>query len=207
MAIIIVVTDFPTLLISSIGIALSVCYFFYQALKPYHTKNDVNKEQESIVEWLREGDDGKKLKLLLADYASGNEEVRRRDNVTLLVGTILITSSFVILGNITLKQDLPIGIFSLASIGLFTIWLLALHETGKKINKITYDHLKSIEEALTQHFAGENGAQKYSFGTHRYVCDKTLDQSVWWLRGRRMFWAFVLFLLSVAWMMLSIKIY
>lgn len=204
------IADCFTLLISHIGVFVSVIYIIWEAFRSYDTKADIEEEQKSIEQWLKENDQdnnkNNRLKIILADYASGNEEVRRRDNVTLLVGSILITSSFIILGNVMLKSDLPISIFSLASIGLFLIWLLALHETGKKENKITYDHLKAIEAALTQHFKGQDGSLKYSFGTHYLICRRSSDQKEWWLRGRRMFWAFVLLLLSIAWMLLSLKL-
>lgn len=206
MALIIVITDSHTLFIALLGIVLSIGYILVQALRPYNTPKDIEEEQKNITEWLKDDKDGNKLKVVLADYAAGNEEIRRRDNVTLLVGTILITSSFLILGNVMLKQELPTSVFSLASIGLFSIWLLVLHETGKKINKIAYDHLKSIEAALTLHFTGQDKELMYTFGTHSIVCDKTGDQSAWWLRVRRMFWAFVLLLLSIAWLLLSLSL-
>ena len=210
MALAILITDPVTLLISSLGIFLSIVYVLYQAFRHYDTDNEIRLEQESITEWLEGDENAERLKVLLADYNVATEEVGRRDNVTLLVGTILITSSFIILGNVSLKPTSqaspPTSVFSMASILLFLIWLFVLHETGKVTNKITYDHLKAIERALTRHFQGRREDPAYQFGTHLLVCGKTGDQSAGWLRLRRMFWAFVLLLLSVAWMLLSISI-
>jgi len=197
------ISDFYTFSISIAGIIFSIIYFLIHAFQRFHTDKDIESEQKTIFDWIKKDDsNGKRLKVVLADYETSNEEVRRRDNVTLLVGTILITSSFLILGNVALKPDQPRSIYALASIGLFSIWLFVLHETGKSINKITYDHLKAIEKALTRYF-NENAQPDYRFGIHSLVCEKTGDQIVWWLRMRRMFWAFVLLLLSLSWMLLS----
>jgi hypothetical protein len=203
------ISDFLTFSISLAGIIISLAYILFQT---FHTERNIESEQEtiSIFEWIRkDGYAGKRLKVVLEDYKTSNEEVRRRDNVTLIVGTILITSSFLILGNVALKPDQPKSIYALASIGLFSIWLFALHETGKRLNKITYDRLKAIEKALMMYFdrpiyLSEDAKPSYRFGIHSLVCEKTAQaQTDWWLRARRMFWAFVLLLLSLSWMILS----
>lgn len=206
MAMALVITDVYTLFISLLGIIISIGYILNEAFRPYHTGSDIQNERNNIVEWLRNDDaDGNRLKVILADYESGNEWINRRDNVTLLVGTILITSSFLILGNVAIRPEQPTSIFSFASIGLFAIWLLVLHQTGKRINGMIYRHLKSIEGALTEHFQHQGQALQYSFGTHLLVVEGTTDQSDTWIRIRRMFWAFVLLLLSLSWMLLSIS--
>ncbi len=201
------VTDTFTFLVSTLGILLSLCYILFQAFRTYHTDNDIKEEQKLLTEWLNEDDDeGNRLKVMLADHKTATEEVGRRDNVTLLVGTILITSSFIILGNVAVNPNQPKGIFSLASILLFVIWLFGLHETGKFTNQITYNHLKSIEGAITRKFQGMGDRPRYKFGTNLLICEKTEDQSTPWLRIRRMFWAFILLLLSFSWMSLSLSI-
>lgn len=180
----------------------------YQATRHYDTEKDIATEQENIRNWLSSTNDkAARLKTILTDYKIGNDEVSKRDNVTLLVGTILITSSFLIFGNVATTQNPQLYIYSLASIGLFLIWLFVLHETGKNTNKITYIHLKAIEKGLSRYFQNQKiNSPLYEFGTHYRICKKTNDQSTPWLRIRRMFWAFVLCLLSLSWMLLSVKI-
>jgi hypothetical protein len=207
LAIAIVITDIPTFLISSFGIVISVLYIFFQAFRPYHTHSDIEGELKMLIAWLNDDDEeGTRLKVMLADHKTATEEVGRRDNVTLLVGTILITSSFIILGNVAVNQNQPKGVFSLASVLLFVVWLIGLHETGKVTNQITYNHLKSIEGAITRKFQGSEDSPRYKFGTNLLICEKTEDQSTPWLRFRRMFWAFVLLLLSFSWMLISLSI-
>lgn len=205
-AYLIVITDIHTLFISLLAIVFSAGYIGYQAFRRHNTESDTRDERNRIAEWLREDQDNNKLRIILADYEAGNEEVRRRDNVTLLVGTILITSSFLILGSAATVTSQPMSVFSMASIGLFLIWLLALHETGKVTNGITYNHLKSIEGGLTDRFQGQNQTTHYEFGTHLLVCNRTNDQAAGWLKFRRMFWGIVLLLLSFSWLLLSIRI-
>lgn len=198
----ILISDLVTFIVSIVGIGLSISYIMFQAFRPFHTRDDISKEQEKIEKWLK-NDTEKRLNLMLNDYEIANNEVGRRDNVTLLVGSILITSSFLILGNTALKPDQPTFIFSIASIGLFSIWLFVLHETGKKTNSLTYNHMKAIEGAIRSSSQDEKDKIGYDFGNNLTICDKTNDQSVWWLRVRRMFWAIVLLLLSLSWLLLS----
>ena len=181
-----------------VGIILSILYILNQARHDYNTSNEISSEQNKILNWLNNDDEKQtRLNLMLKDYEIANDAVDRRDNVTLLVGSILITSSFLILANVALKSGQPTFIFSIASIGLFSIWLLALHDTGKKVNNITYRHIKAVEGAIRTHFQEDNIS--YDFGNNLTICYKTEDQSVWWLRLRRTFWAIVLLLLSISW--------
>ena len=47
---------------------------------------------KSILKWLRKGNNGNEddaFKVILEDYETLNEEIKRRDIMTLLIGTIL----------------------------------------------------------------------------------------------------------------------
>jgi hypothetical protein len=208
LAVTILITNMLTFIISLIGILLSKVYMLYQATRHFNTEHEIDTEQENIRNWLKRTNDNNRIKVILADYKVANDQVSRRDNVTLIIGTILITSSFLIFGNIApnpVYSQLPI--FSLASIGLFIIWLFVLHETGKKANNVTYTHIKAIEKGLTRYYQeSDEDSPLYEFGIHRLICEKTNDQSTPWLRIRRTFWGFVLFLLCLSWMLLSVQI-
>jgi len=195
-----------TFFISLVGLFLSL-FFILRELFPCVPPPYDEELKKNLSEWLNKDENGEKLKLVLADYETSNEEVRRRDNVHLIIGTILITASFLILGNVALRLVSPLWVFSFTSIGSFSIWLFLLHNTGKKINKITYDRIKTIEAVLSDHFKEKSEECKkvtYEFGIHSYIVRKTHEQRDLWLRGRRSFWGFILLLLSLAWMFLSI---
>jgi len=96
-----------TFAFSILGITLSCCYIFSRLL-PYdkYARKCDEKLKKSIEDWLKKENedqelaDRKKLTILLCDYKSTNEEISRRENITLLIGSILITSSFLLLGNV-----------------------------------------------------------------------------------------------------------
>jgi len=138
---------------------------------------------------------------ILEDYRSSNDEVGRRDNITLLTGTIIVTSSIIILGNAAISQHVyPLWIFALASIGLYSVWIVFLYETSKKCNEIVYGRIRAIEKVLTHHTG-------WPFGVQDYINERTHGQrSIWLHCVRRIFWYVVLMLLSLAWLLLSVKI-
>jgi len=212
--------DLITLLLSMGGIALSL--FYILNVWCYNVDTHYDSELESsLVKWLRSGkNDGdldyKKLNIVLKDYETTSEEMGRRDSITLIVGTILITSSLITLGNAaTIADNHPIYTYAVASIGLFSIWLLLLHDTTKKVNSRSYERIKAIEQALNDYFKHCLEREKkeesvhYDFGIHSYIEKRTRasngkDKPVWWLCLRRTFWGMILLLLSIAWLLLSI---
>jgi hypothetical protein len=201
------ISDPITFVLSIVGIAISLLFIAHVWLS--HVEQGYDKElEDALYEWIKsekkhDDPDNERLKILLRDYEITHEELGRRDNITLLIGTILITSSLLILGNVASKSlTHPISIYALASIGLFTVWLLVLHNTTKNLNRLSYDRIKAIERALSRHLG-------YDFGIITYINKKTQacckkDESVWWLRLRRIFWGVILLLLSSAWMLLSL---
>jgi hypothetical protein len=205
------ISDLPTFLVSIWGLLLSLVYILKQWFSSAKTYYD-DALEKAVFAWIankkkdEELDGSDKIDVIIKDYETANGEICKRDNITLIVGTILIGSSFLILGNIAgAKSSQSVGIYSLASVGLFSIWLLVLHDTAKHLNAITYGRMRAVEQALTKSFKDGDDALSYSFGIHSYVHEKTEGQTVWWLRLRRTFWAIVLFLLSLAWLLLSVS--
>lgn len=201
--------NFVTLAISIEGIVISSLYIILRLFSVVDKGYD-EKLKQDILNWIRntgENSNNEKMKILLKDYETANAEIGRRDNITLLVGTILITASLLILGNIATTNSAnhtdSIAVYALVSIGLFTIWLFVLHETNNRIDAHSYKRIKAIEEALTNYLG-------YDFGIHSYIYKKTRaegenDKPIWWLKVRRVFWGIILFLLSLTWMLLSVK--
>jgi hypothetical protein len=143
------------------------------------------------------------ISALVKDYDTSGEEISRRNNITLIVGTIMVTSSFLIFAN-TLVAKAPTRftpVHSFASVGLYVTWLLALHETAKELDRITYKRIHTIEQVLSRNVG-------YDFGVHTYILQETRNpdgKTFKWLRLRRSFWGIVLLLLSLAWLILSVK--
>jgi hypothetical protein len=144
------------------------------------------------------------LETILKDYENSNTENQKRDNITLLIGSILVTASLLVLAS-TVSEKLvrPIGFYALISIGLYSLWLFILHTTSKELDRITYYRIKAIEKGLSRHFG-------YQFGIHSYISEKTQKKlndntkTYLWLRRRRIFWGIIWLLLSFSWMLLSL---
>jgi len=146
--------------------------------------------------------DAANYNILLKDYDICQTETARRDNSTLLIGSIFTTASLLILAN-TISQTFPNSMFvyASASILLYLLWLLTAHRTSKRLDEITYTRIHTIEEALS------DKESRYQFGLHSYIWRKTHTnegKTYRWLRIRRMFWGIVLMLISFAWMLLSL---
>lgn len=206
------ISDVFNFAISVFGIAISAIYICHQVFRSAKQPNCDEKLEKALTELLKEDEKEKtpntRLNIIIEDYKASNSEIGRRDNITLLVGTILVTSSLLILG--TTAKERPqnsMGIWASVSIGLFLIFLFVLHDTGKRLNGLTYDRVEAIEQALTNHFNPKSGKEQhesYNFGIHSYLHRKTREQREWWLRLRRTFWADVLMILSIGWLLLSI---
>jgi hypothetical protein len=139
---------------------------------------------------------------VLKDYESCQAEVGRRDNSTLLIGSIFTTASLLIIAN-TISQTNEGWTFTyaFASIMLFLLWLLIVHRTSNEEDRITYKRIHTIERALTT----ENS--EYHFGLHQQVWRETHTsegRTLRWLKIRRTFWDDILMLISLSWLLLSL---
>lgn len=197
------ISDLFTFLLSTVGIVVSLLYmlnvWFYFG-EPKREGEYDRELADSIKAKLEKND--KFLNGVLKDYGISNIDNQRRDNITLLIGSILATASLLILAN-TVSERLahPISIYALVSIGLYSLWLLFIHDTAKKLDNITYYRVKAIEKALTDYLGYEFGIHSYIFKETRKCCGK---RAVLWLRGRRTFWGVIMLLLSIAWLWLAV---
>jgi hypothetical protein len=196
-------TDIATFGISLIGFALAVLYFLIISTAFERSKKheaDDKAEADAIKKFIEKRTEG--LKIVLSDYEAFSKEVERRENITVVIGSILITASMLIFGNSAISEtENPIYPYALTSILLFVFWLFFLHATTRELDNIAYTRLKTIEKALSD----EEG--NYNFGIHSYltsVTQNTRRKTVWWLMLRKQFWGLVLILLCLAWLMLSL---
>jgi hypothetical protein len=186
--------DIITFAVSIVGICAVITYWAIQADEP--EKLD-NKEFLTAIEASLQKKEN--INIILKDYEAINGEIGRRENINLLVGSILLTASALLLGNTALSTISKFP-FAITSIFLFVIWLFALHNTTKKLNAKSYTRVRSIEQALTKHCG-------YEFGIHTYIMNKTSNkcgETYPWLRFRRGFWGYILLLISLAWLLLSL---
>lgn len=201
------VLDIVTLMISVVGLLIGVAYL--------HLVEKWHEEKDEASDFKRRARDALlthqiHIDAFLKDYEITNREVERRENIGLIIGSILITSSFIILGNTTLSAgQLPKFPYAATSVSLFAIWLFVLHGTTVKLDKIAYTRLRNLEVILSEYLG-------YDFGIHSHLRlttrkkktqEKAKDdkiESEWWLDCRRSFWGLVLILLSVAWFLVSI---
>jgi len=183
--------------ISIVGICFAVISFFIEPSEGEEYNCDFGKKIKYIIK------DRKGLNAVLKDYEITNKEIERRENINLVVGTILITGSILVLGNTATNHSPKLLPYSTTSIFLFISWLYLLHVTTKKLDSVSYSRVRAIEEVLTEYF-------KYDFGIHSYLRSKTRkkkkenEEPVFWLRLRRGFWGFILILLSFSWLYLSL---
>lgn len=194
------ISDFLTFSFALFGIVVSLIYILIQWNQPSPEKD--TSLEEKLTETLRfSNSESPVRKFVVEDYRVINEEVARRDSITLLTGTILITASFLLLA----ARFSPFmkgiqAIAALSSIGLYITWMFFLHETAKKLNTISFKRIRAIETAVQRSFG-------LDFGIHNYNTRETQGQGVWWLRmRRRIFWYVILLLLSLVWLLLSLDI-
>ena len=193
-------SDPLTFVISMVGLTLGIYYVLHCYFSSDSSEPDMQLKDKMINSF--KSNQHYTLESALKDYEITNYEIRQRGQVILLIGSIVVASSFIILGNstsITGSTRLTY-VYAFSSIFLFLLWLLLLHETNKILNRVSFTYAKTIETALSNYLS-------FDFGIHKYTDDNTKASDkkhpVWWLRLRRCFWGFVLSTLSIAWLLLS----
>jgi len=213
------VFDPATFCISIAGLFLAIVYLFKIS---YLSDNKIDERiKDDITDWIKgkgtkknsgengEGISDSKLNLVLKDYEIANQELQRRDNITLLIGSILVASSFFILANTSIsKGPYPMSGYAFASVGLYLIWLWTTHYTSKRLDETAYRRIRAIEEALSKK-EEEKSIFGYQFGIHTYTILNTRSKNdkekpaQWLQKGRRNIWGYILILLTLSWMILS----
>jgi len=208
MEVILIITDLLTFLVSLVGIILSIVYILSRLCSTEEQRVDENLRGTISGLLARSAYRDHTFDLIINDYKISGNEIGRRDNIILLVGTILIGASLLLIGNLTQRESsFPIAFYAFSSIGFYCVWLWGIHETARKLNNITYRRLRAIEEALSNHYDHEGeGHEHYRFGIHSYIHAETHNQTSFWLRLRRVFWGVVLLFLSIVWMLFSVSL-
>lgn len=190
-----------TVLVSLLGIIFGVIYFWLRSWFLRDTNEDLETAREltqNILISLCTKDYKNALDVVLKDYDTTNKEIDRRENITLIVGTILITGSLIILGNTaTATNPLIVFPYAFASILLYVLWLLVSHLTTTRLDYMTFTRARAIETALKEHFG-------YEFGVHRVIRSLDEDNAPLWLEIRRDFWGIILIALSISWLVISL---
>lgn len=177
-----------------VGLLLAVGYesLFCRDSSERCKRENSQKHHEYLKRLRNVGDDH--IDVVLKDYETMNREIQNRGTITQAVGAILITASFLILGNvvggkITSNVKYAMGIVSIA---LYVVWLFVLNYTTKKLDNMTFSRIRAIEGTLS-----DEKRLNYDFGIHSYIEDET--KTTLWIKIRRRFWVWVLILLFVGW--------
>jgi hypothetical protein len=187
------INDLGTLAIAIFGVLIGLIYIVTEA-----SEEDNPNFEEFKIE-IQKSMHIQGIDFAMQDYESSVKEVERRENIDLVVGTILITASLLVLGNTAtagISYKFP---YAMVSIFVFVAWLYVLHFTTKWLDSIAYSRIRAIEEAISSY-------STYNFGIHKYMFKRTHKgkQIVRRLQIRRFFWGFIIIILSVAWLLLSI---
>jgi len=198
---------------SIIGMLIAFIFILYQSVKYQFLPKEKNYDEEvrqnlsAILELQRIGSIGSRDSIIngvLKDYEISIREIERRDNIFLIIGSILVTASLLILAETVSKTSThPIWIYALASIGTYVIWLFAIHETDNKLDEFAYKRIKAIELAVSDHLRRDNkDKEKIAlFGIYSYIYEK--KRIIWWLPLREYFWYVILLFLSIAWLLIA----
>jgi len=184
--------DCITLVISLIGVVFAISYTLLVPRKAEDDETIKSTTKTEIPENLDK-------ELLLKDYDITNQEIERRENITLVVGSILIAAAFLIASQpflINNKTLIPIA--ALASIVLYLLWLFVLHLTTKYIDEIAYIRIHVLEERISE----LEKSKGYKFGVHTFLQEQIKEKV--WIKVRRSFWGLLFIMLCGYWILISI---
>jgi len=127
--------------------------------------------------------------MLLFEYQTLNEEVRRRGDMLAVHGSIFVVASLTLLGVAAwISRPVRVVLVFLALL-VYAVWLLVVTCTSQRLDDITFARLIGIEERL-------------GFEAHRYM---RREAERWWLEIRRFIWGFVLILIWLGGYFLLLK--
>ena len=177
-----------------VGLLLAVGYECLICRDEREQDDREHKEKDGYISAIRGAVDKSHIDRVLKDYEIMNREVETRGNITLVVGTILITASFYVLGTASIYKEASSLKYAMAivSITLYVLWLFVLNYTSKTLDNMTFSRMRAVEEALS-----DEKVLGYDFGIHRYIRGETGNRR--WIEIRRRFWVWVLILLFIGW--------
>jgi hypothetical protein len=191
--------------VSAAGIVSALVYMY--KLGNLYGEEELKKEVGDLTSKIKKvlnsnKEDG--IELIVKDYETSCKEIERRDHITLLIGTVLITAATLVF-NAGFSAH-PSARFLLASVSilLFSVWLWAMHYTSVRLNNLSYIRIRAIEEALSGHLTNKATEKAlsddvtYKFGIHQYLFEKTQRQD--WIKFRRWLWGYVSLLLGFGWL-------
>jgi Mn2+/Fe2+ NRAMP family transporter len=168
--------NFLALWLLTLGLLVSVIYYYIQRREHYEERG----EKQSL---LREPESS------ILEYETLNRNVQNRDRLTLVTGSIILAASFLILTEglrLELRGVLLLSTV-LASLALYSFWLLFAYATTRRIDSICYRRMHEIESRL-------------GIRVHRHIYDR-IRREPWYRYGRLAFWLvffWVLLVLGIA---------
>jgi hypothetical protein len=117
------------------------------------------------------------------EYNTLNQNVNVRSNLTMIAGTIFVSSSAIILAESARVDGQVKFLMVSTSLTLYALWLLCNYCTARKIDRICYARMRKIEESL-------------GLEVHHYV-KKNVEDKIWYDLRQHVWLIFFLVLLVV----------
>lgn len=162
-------------------VIIGVIIFFLYHYNSRIEDSKACKEEDLRVPKYKDNED-----LFILQYEQISEGIRSRDSVTIVAGTILITASLLLLNLGAQIQSFSIKLtIVLASLAIYTIWLIGHELTTKKVHNVDYSRLKEMEKN-----------EDYKINIHTYRLKK-VEGKIWWKPLRRKIWLWLLWVLII----------
>lgn len=167
-----------------LGTITTVVYLWYN--QPYEERNGSAVNNTGLAN----NDLPEPRALFTIQYEQINERVRSRENVTVVVGSLFVTASFLLMSS---SVDLPPGsnlvlkdMLVLASLALYSIWLLAFSLPANKLSSRELCRLRQMEAYAD-----------YRINVHTYLWENVRNKG-WYRYLRRQIWVFPFWVLVAA---------
>ena len=133
---------------------------------------------------------------MINNYDVCNQNINQRETITLIIGSILLSSSFAIIGQYLISKNGSLTYSSFLSIGLYAFWVLILHSTTRVYEKEAYERLNVLELTLKELLG-------YEYGISNRLNKARHDN--WYMKIRTCFWQLLLLFLSGTWLIISLQ--
>lgn len=191
--------DYSVIFVSSIGVIFSLFLLKGMFDIEYRKKPEEYVVDENIIISFKKIEDESAkmnfIRVLAEDYKIWTNNVYQRQTITLIVGTILLSSSFTILNEYVREPAGEMWGSASLSIGLYLFWVLVLHWTSRKFNAAVYDRLNVLDVSISE-------CVGYKFGVNQPL--NVIRQGNWSTKFRSLFWQLLLMLLSLIWLMVGV---
>ncbi len=124
--------------------------------------------------------------LFILQYEQINERVRSRENVTVVVGSLFVTTSVLLLSSAASSDKGVKEVLVLASLALYSIWMFSFSLPANMLSSRELFQLRQMERRT-----------QYRINMHTYLWNK-VKETGWYRILRRQIWVYPFFVLTTA---------